>query len=115
MQYDFNRPIDRWDNYAVKYDEMEQKYGRRDLLPMWIADMDLCTRVVGVAEDEKGRAALKGRLEGVKVQAVATFNLAGLQAATIIFPNEELIAKYQKFWKSMDVHRNNCFRSKSRL
>ena len=43
MQYDFNRPIDRWDNYAVKYDEMEQKYGRRDLLPMWIADMDLPT------------------------------------------------------------------------
>ena len=41
--------------------------------------------------------------------ATKTFNLAGLQAATIIFPNEELIAKYQKFWKSMDVHRNNCF------
>ena len=41
MQYDFNKPIDRWDNNAVKYDEMEQKYGRRDLVPMWIADMDL--------------------------------------------------------------------------
>ena len=38
MQYDFNKPIDRWDNNAVKYDEMEQKYGRRDLIPMWIAD-----------------------------------------------------------------------------
>ena len=24
MQYDFNKPIDRWDNNAVKYDEMEQ-------------------------------------------------------------------------------------------
>ena len=43
MQYDFDRPIDRWNNFATKYDEMEQKFGRRDLLPMWIADMDLMT------------------------------------------------------------------------
>ena len=41
--------------------------------------------------------------------ATKTFNLAGLQAATIVFPNDELIEKYQKFWKSMDVHRNNSF------
>ena len=25
MVYDFNRPVDRWDNYAGKYDELEQK------------------------------------------------------------------------------------------
>ena len=43
MQYDFNQPIDRWDNFAAKYDELEQRYGRRDLIPMWIADMDLRT------------------------------------------------------------------------
>ena len=53
--------------------------------------------------DEAARYVVTG-ISGTK-----TFNLAGLQAATIIFPNEELIAKYQKFWKSMDVHRNNCF------
>ena len=273
MQYDFNRPIDRWDNYAVKYDEMEQKYGRRDLLPMWIADMDLCTaQPILDAIDARNRQAIFGytsrpdsyfeavcqwqekrngwrpdpkkcvfslgvvptlctcvrefsqpgdevlfltpvygeffdsvenwgrkcltvplvekdnvytldfeafekalqrrpplfilchphnpvgkvwteeelrRMGELCVQygtliisdeihsdlmlfghkhipiaslggkigentitctsATKTFNLAGLQAATIIFPNEELIAKYQKFWKSMDVHRNNCF------
>lgn len=274
MQYDFNQPIDRWDNFAVKYDEMEATYGRRDLLPMWIADMDLktapaileaidarnkqgifgytsrpdsyfravcdwqekrngwrpdqehcvfalgvvpalCTCVrefsapgdeilfltpvygeffesvenwdrkpltVSLLQDEDGRysvdfdafeAALKrkppifilcnphnpvGRvwtpeelrrmgelcvkygtlmvsdeihsdlmLFGHKhtplasvsgeiaahtitcTSATKTFNLAGLQAATLIFPNEELQNKYQKFWKSLDVHRNNCF------
>ena len=61
MQYDFNRPIDRWDNYAVKYDEMEQKYGRRDLLPMWIADMDLPTaQPVLDAIDARNRQAIFG-------------------------------------------------------
>lgn len=24
MHYDFNRPIDRWNNFAAKYDEMEK-------------------------------------------------------------------------------------------
>lgn len=43
------------------------------------------------------------------VSATKTFNLAGLQAATIFFPNQEMKAKYQKFWFNMDVHRNNCF------
>ena len=41
--------------------------------------------------------------------ATKTFNLAGLQAATIIFPNQALIDTYQKFWKGLDVHRNNAF------
>ena len=43
MKYDFDRPIDRWNNFAAKYDEMEARFGRRDLIPMWIADMDLMT------------------------------------------------------------------------
>ena len=41
--------------------------------------------------------------------ASKTFNLAGLQAATLMFPNAELRDIYQKFWKSLDVHRNNSF------
>lgn len=41
--------------------------------------------------------------------ATKTFNLAGLQAATIFFPNHEMKNKYEKFWFSLDVHRNNCF------
>lgn len=43
MKYDFNQIIDRSNNYSAKYDEMDVKFGRRDLLPMWIADMDLPT------------------------------------------------------------------------
>lgn len=273
MQYDFNRPIDRWTNLAAKYDEMEKKFGSRDLIPMWIADMDLmtaqpimdaiaernkqgmfgyntrpdcyfeavcdwqekrngwkvdpnmCVFALGVVpalctfvrefsnpgdeimfmtpvygeffdsvenwgrkpltvslKEENGyysvdweafENALKrkppifilcnphnpvGRcwtkeelkrmgdlciqygtlivsdeihsdlmLFGNKhipmptvspeiaantitcTSATKTFNLAGLQAATIVFPNQDLIDKYQKFWKSMDVHRNNSF------
>ena len=41
--------------------------------------------------------------------ATKTFNLAGLQAATIFFPNHAMKDIYVKFWFGMDVHRNNCF------
>lgn len=41
--------------------------------------------------------------------ATKTFNLAGLQAATIIFPNMELKKTFDAFWYGMDVHRNNAF------
>lgn len=273
MQYDFNQPIDRSNNFSAKYDEMEKKFGRKDILSMWIADMDLktaqpildaidarnrqgifgytsrpdsyfqavcqwqekrngwkpdpdkcvfslgvvptlctCVREFSKPGDEilfltpvygeffeavenwdrkcltvsltekDGRydldfeafeAALKrkpamfilcnphnpvgrcwtreelqrmGQLcvqYGVLIisdeihsdlmlfghkhipmasvseeiaantitctSATKTFNLAGLQAATIIFPNQELIDTYQKFWKGLDVHRNNAF------
>lgn len=40
MKYDFNRVIDRSNNYAVKYDELGVKFGREDLCSMWVADMD---------------------------------------------------------------------------
>ena len=40
MKVDFDTITDRSDNYAAKYDELELKFGRRDLLSMWIADMD---------------------------------------------------------------------------
>ncbi len=273
MQFDFNQPVDRWDNFAAKYDEMEARFGRKDLLPMWIADMDLrtapaileamdarnkqgvfgytsrpdsyfeavcdwqekrngwrpdrerCVFALGVVpalctfvrefsregdeilfltpvygeffdsvenwgrkpltvslREEEGRysvdfeafeEALKRRpplfilcnphnpvgrvwtpeelrrmgelcvkyqvlmvsdeihsdlvlfghrhtpLASVSEEIAAhtitctsatkTFNLAGLQAATLIFPNEQLQNQYQKFWKGLDVHRNNCF------
>lgn len=40
MQYDFNKVIDRSNNYSAKYDELEMKFGRDDLWSMWVADMD---------------------------------------------------------------------------
>lgn len=38
-----------------------------------------------------------------------TFNLAGLQSATVIFPNAELQAIYMKDLRQHDIARNNCF------
>lgn len=38
-----------------------------------------------------------------------TFNLAGLQASVVIFPNAEVKETFDVFWRGMDIHRNNCF------
>lgn len=43
------------------------------------------------------------------ISATKTFNLAGLQASTTVFPNAEVKKKYDDFWSRLDVHRNNCF------
>lgn len=45
------------------------------------------------------------------VSATKTFNLAGLQASTTIFPNLEMKQKFDRFWMNMDIHRNNAFSS----
>lgn len=38
-----------------------------------------------------------------------TFNLAGLQASSVIFNNQEERARFEKFWHNLEIHRNNCF------
>ena len=38
-----------------------------------------------------------------------TFNLAGLQASVVIFPNPEVKEIFDVFWRGLDIHRNNCF------
>jgi cystathionine beta-lyase len=43
------------------------------------------------------------------ISATKTFNLAGLQASTVVFPNRELKQKFDRFWMRLDIHRNNCF------
>lgn len=40
IKYDFDKVIDRSNNYSSKWDELEKVFGREDLLPMWVADMD---------------------------------------------------------------------------
>ncbi|SNS67808.1 cystathione beta-lyase [Anaerovirgula multivorans] len=40
MKYNFDKVIDRSNNYSAKYDELESKFGRKDLCSMWVADMD---------------------------------------------------------------------------
>ncbi len=43
MEYDFDRKIDRAGSGALKYDALQERFGRPDLLPMWVADMDFAT------------------------------------------------------------------------
>lgn len=45
------------------------------------------------------------------ISASKTFNLAGLQTSTTIFPNIEAKKKLDGFWAKMDIHRNNAFSS----
>lgn len=45
------------------------------------------------------------------ISGTKTFNMAGLQASTVVFPNKELKGKYDKFWVNLDIHRNNSFSS----
>jgi len=40
MQYDFNRVIDRRNTDCAKWDTVEPVFGSKDILPMWVADMD---------------------------------------------------------------------------
>ncbi len=40
MKYNFNERIDRSENHSAKWAEMGMKFGRNDLTPMWVADMD---------------------------------------------------------------------------
>jgi len=37
----FDAPVDRRGTYAVQYEERRAKFGTDDLLPLWVADMDL--------------------------------------------------------------------------
>lgn len=41
--YNFDEVIDRKGSNAAKFDETYDKFGREDLIPMWIADMDYKT------------------------------------------------------------------------
>ena len=43
LKYNFDEVIDRSKNRSAKYDEREKKFGRKDVIPLWIADMDFKT------------------------------------------------------------------------
>jgi len=38
-----------------------------------------------------------------------TFNLAGLQASAVVFPNRHMKRVFDGWWRRMDIHRNNAF------
>ena len=43
MRYDFDKPVDRSRHHAAKYDERTRVFGTEQVIPLWIADMDLPT------------------------------------------------------------------------
>lgn len=43
------------------------------------------------------------------ISGTKTFNLAGLHASTTVFPNLEMKKRFDDFWMSFDIHRNNAF------
>ncbi|MDE6715648.1 MAG: aminotransferase class I/II-fold pyridoxal phosphate-dependent enzyme, partial [Muribaculaceae bacterium] len=53
IKYDFDTPIDRRGTACMKYDEMESMFGRSDLIPLWIADMDfaVCQEIIDACSE----------------------------------------------------------------
>lgn len=43
MTYSFDQVINRKGTASVKADEIKERWGREDLLPLWVADMDFAT------------------------------------------------------------------------
>ncbi|MGH4124608.1 MAG: MalY/PatB family protein [Clostridium sp.] len=57
-------------------------------------------------------ATISKEVSGITITCTSctkTFNLAGLQASVVIFPNAEIKETFDVFWRGMDIHRNNCF------
>ncbi|WP_321332973.1 PatB family C-S lyase [uncultured Bacteroides sp.] len=43
MIYNFDEVVDRRNTDALKYDALQPRWGRKDLIPLWVADMDFRT------------------------------------------------------------------------
>jgi cystathionine beta-lyase len=43
MRYDFDEPVSRENTQSLKFDYTGEYFGTRDLIPMWVADMDFRT------------------------------------------------------------------------
>ena len=43
------------------------------------------------------------------ISGTKTFNLAGLQASAVVFPNRHMKEVFDRYWMNMDIHRNNAF------
>ncbi|MDR2125348.1 MAG: cystathionine beta-lyase, partial [Prevotellaceae bacterium] len=43
MRYNFDEIVDRKNTNCEKWDNCTERFGRNDLLPLWVADMDFKT------------------------------------------------------------------------
>ncbi|MGY0692755.1 MalY/PatB family protein [Virgibacillus sp. FSP13] len=61
MRYDFDQVISRYNTNSVKWDKTEKLFGHKDILPMWIADMDFaCPKPVVDAIKERAEHGIFG-------------------------------------------------------
>lgn len=61
MAVDFSRIYDRSTNYAAKLEELEMRFGRADLIPLWVADMDFPSpEAVTAAVEARARQGIFG-------------------------------------------------------
>lgn len=59
--FNFDEVIDRSNHNSAKYDELVKNFGRSDLIPMWIADMDFqVAKPIRDAIDEKNTHGIFG-------------------------------------------------------
>ena len=60
MKYDFNKTIERRGSNSVKWDATTEFFGAKDVLPMWVADMDFQTPpfVINAIQQQLNRAVL---------------------------------------------------------
>jgi len=49
----FDEEIDRKNTNSLKYDALEQRFRRDDLIPLWVADMDFATPMLIQKEIQK--------------------------------------------------------------
>ena len=40
VKYDFDQVIDRSNTNSIKYEAVEEVFGSKDVIPLWVADMD---------------------------------------------------------------------------
>ena len=59
-KYNFDCVVDRHDTCATKFEEMDRKFGRHDLMPFWIADMDFqaCPAIIDALRDRLNHTVL---------------------------------------------------------
>ena len=56
MKYNFDKVVNRFNTESIKWDIIEEKYGHKDVIPMWVADMDFEV-VKPISEAIKKRAS----------------------------------------------------------
>lgn len=91
--------LERLGNLCVKYNVpliSDEIHGDMELFgnkytPMWTISKEIRDNTI------------------VCFSATKTFNLAGLQACFVVFPNDEWKNRFDAFWAGLDIHRNNCF------